>query len=197
MANAWDNTQPTNATILKDNIPAELVALKQVNLDRSVLSTKGVQSRALLIQNTGGSYYLGYGPVPFVADRTTKGSYVAVAGEYTCAADGWYRANFNVSDIWTSFTASGGVTQLSLMLSLQRYTSGAWATVKSFYHPGNNSVSGSFVKSGSAVVQLTNGDKLRMYTEYFMLCTGGAPSSAIAGPPDNTYDSFEVEYLRP
>lgn len=202
MANPWDNTTPTNGTILKDNIPAELIALKQVNLDRLRWCGKGINTINYVTVNLGSNFYSVEAPMGFVTDTLYRGSYNASIGEYTCDQTGKYRITGAVP-IWGNAPILVGGSPpnwLFTTVQIQRFTGGVWTTIsQQIWVPPSqtfNALTSTMNTVFDTVIQLTNGDKLRIYVSNEVYTVSAYNISGTVSAYPSTQANAEVEFLR-
>lgn len=188
MANPWDNTTPVVGNIVRDTVPPELIALKQVNLDRPRAgflgaSTLSFTANSLLFPGA----YVNPLPIkiPFINSVLYRGT--VNTGEYTCDQSGLYKCEaMIVNPIY-------GVTNaLSAILILEKFTGGAWAQIMSGTYPCNG-IGVNPSMQCNTFVALTAGDKIRMsFAGIFSTSQGALNTGAFNAAVNYWY----IEFLR-
>lgn len=183
MANPWDNSTPVVGNIVRDVVPPELIALKQVNLDRARTCGNGFAS---------GWNYTGFGgikPILWASGFLNRGAYNPGNGEYTCDQTGFYRAEALIG----YFTIPDLLNLDTYTLNIEKFTSGAWSTVTAM---DSSTVGGSSKAMinlyAMGIFHLSAGDKIR-YT-LSVNWTSSATRTVIAAGA--TSAQAYIEFLR-
>lgn len=184
MADPWSNTTPVVGNIVRDVVPPELIALKQVNLDRPRVSGNGFAS---------GWTYTGFGgiaPILWATGFLNRGAYNAANGEYTCDQAGFYRAEALVA----YFALPDPLHFDTYMLTLEKFSGGAWSQVTAM---DSSTVGGSSKAMinlyAMGIFHLSAGDKIRFQLSINWTTSAVRNVIAAGGVSAQAY----VEFLRP
>lgn len=203
MADPWSNTTPTNANTVRDTVPQELIALKQVNLDRMRLICSGTAPIGMVRQ---AGNLTAFGVVRYNQDALFRGLYSGGAGssgEYTTDQDGWYKVVAGLERICANQAAGSFRTSTTVeSLIVQKFTVAAgWTDVRQAQVPGTTGLPVTGGSSGAspflfveAVFRCDAGDKIRVRNG---VGSGTAFTTDGLVPESNpTMNYMHIEFLR-
>lgn len=164
MADPWNAATPVVGNIVRDTVPPEFIALKQVNLDRPRLGCRGqagfTYNATTPIVIGPFTFYFGTPvTIPFTQLALYRGTYAG--GEYTCDQTGLFAIDIQVPKWGAGARGAGGLGQGTI--TIQKFTGGAWAdyqVVNYGVQDSNNSVTENV--GIHTWVPMTTGDKLRV-----------------------------------
>jgi hypothetical protein len=205
VADPWSNTTPTNANTVKDVVPAELIALKQVNLDRFRFQGYNITNETTV----AASPVVTQTPVHYVQSALIRGAYNAALGEYTVDQAGWFRVAASLQRLGAdnSYPANGpagaGSNEESLIIQKYNLATLTWgniergAVVGTYWVPGAG-VAGSprLIMKTDATFQCLVGDKIRVIHEITSLTAfaAGVVLAPVNSPTET--NSLFIEFLR-